>query len=68
MIIILVTLVTNFVTLVTIYVTTYDTSYTFFIQDMIDKDMTSYNKLYMLRLITESVTMKQNIYFSISNI
>ena len=26
-------------------------------QDMVDKDMTNYNKQYILRIVTESVTM-----------
>ena len=56
LIIIYVTLVTSFVSLVTIYVTTDNTSYTFFIQDMIDKDMTNYNKQDMLHIVIEFVT------------
>ena len=48
--------INNFVTLVIIYVTTNNTSYTLFIQDMIDKDMTNYNKQDMLYIVTESVT------------
>ena len=39
-----VTLVTIFVILVTISGTTDNTSYMLFIQDIIDKDMTNYNK------------------------
>ena len=52
-----VTLITIFVTLVIIYVTTNNISYTFFTKDMIDKDITIYNKQDMLRIVTKSVTM-----------
>ena len=54
--IISITYVTIFVTLVTISVTTDNISYMFFIQDMIDKDMTNYNNQDMLYIVTESVT------------
>ena len=53
---IFVTLVTIFVTLVIISVTTDNTSYTLFIQDIIDKDMTNYNKQNMLYIVTKFVT------------
>ena len=43
-IIIFVTLITTFVTLVIIYVYFYNTSYTLCVQDIIDKDMTNNNK------------------------
>ena len=43
-------------TLVTISVITDNISYTFFIQDMIDEDMTKYNKQYILHIVTKSVT------------
>ena len=49
-------LVTIFVTLVIIYVTIDNTSYTLFILDMIDKDMTNYNKQNMLHIVLESIT------------
>ena len=45
-------LVTIFVILVTISVITDNTSYTFFKQDMINKDMANYNKQDMLHIVT----------------